>query len=77
MTAALEGATKGLDAAEATALDGVGKVAEALREAFAAGVRSVYGVAIAIAALAALVTFFVPELPLRGRGPAGPPPPVE
>ncbi len=74
---AIAGAHQGLDAAEQTALSTVAKVGAALKEAFTDAITRVYLFGIFFALLGLLVSLAIPELPLRGVGPGGAPPPVE
>ncbi len=60
-----------VDAEERRALEAVDRAQDALKEAFTGGVSAVYRVAILIALLALLVTWWMPEQPLRkDRSPA-------
>jgi len=68
-----ERALAGLAAAEQQALDTVGKVEVAFKEAFTEAVRRVYLASILIALLALLVTLLVPALPLREQAPSAVP----
>ena len=71
---ALEGALGGIDAAEAQAIAGVGRVETAIKAAFTDAIKHVYLVGIALAALALALGMALPEVPLRkGDGP----PPAE
>ncbi len=71
---ALEGALGGIDAAEAQAIVGVGRVETAIKAAFTDAIKRVYLVGIALAALALALGLALPEVPLRkGDGP----PPAE
>ncbi len=71
---ALEGALAGIDAAEAQAIAGVGRVETAIKGAFTDAIRRVYLVGIGLAALALVLGIVLPEVPLRkGPGPASPP----
>ena len=74
--AAKNGAAKGLDDAEAKAVETVGKVGMALKQAFTDAITRVYFVAIFFALFGLLVSLALPELPLRG-GPGMRPPPSE
>ncbi len=70
--AAIDGAHAGLTAAEAQAIATVGKVELALKESFTDAVKRVYVVCMLLAALALLVSFLLPALPLRQAGAAPP-----
>ena len=71
---ALEGVLAGLEAAEAEAIVGVGRVEAAIKGAFTDAIRRVYLVGIGLAALALALGIALPEVPLRkGQGPPTPP----
>ncbi len=69
----LEKVNGALDHAEGMAIETVGKVDHALKQAFTDAVVAVYKVAIVLAILALLAALPLPPLPLRQRGPSGPP----
>jgi EmrB/QacA subfamily drug resistance transporter len=64
-TAALNGALKGLEAAQAAALEGIGRVELAFKQAFTDAISGIYRIGILIILLGLIVTALLPELPLR------------
>lgn len=59
----------------AAALGAVGALEAGFKRAFTTAIRRLYQTGMAFVVLGALLTFFIPELPLRGR--VGPPVPAE
>lgn len=71
---AVTGAVSGLDAAEAQAIEAVGRVELALKQAFTAAISRVYLVGIGLALVALSLGLALPEVALRkGNGPPAPP----
>ena len=66
---AIAGANEGLDKAEKTAVDTIGKIDVAMKEAFTDAVKKVYFWAIFFAIFAFLCSLPLPALKLRGGGP--------
>ncbi|MCP3136982.1 MDR family MFS transporter [Pyxidicoccus xibeiensis] len=66
-----------VQAEEQRALEAVDRAHLAVKESFTHGVSAVYRVAILIALLALLVTFFLPEQPMRRRGQGSAPAPMD
>jgi hypothetical protein len=64
-TAALASALKGLEAAQRAALEGVGRVELAFKQAFTDAIGGIYRIGILIILLGLIITALLPELPLR------------
>lgn len=64
-TAALDGALKGLEAAQGSALEGIGRVELAYKQAFTDAISGIYRIGILIVLLGLIITALLPELPLR------------
>lgn len=71
-----QGPSPGLDAAEAAALESVGKIERAIKESFTLAIAQIYVVALVMALLSLLASLWMPVQPLRGRGPPASTPPV-
>jgi EmrB/QacA subfamily drug resistance transporter len=64
-TAALSGALKGLEVAQTAALEGLGRVELAFKQAFTDAIGGIYRIGILIILLGLIITALLPELPLR------------
>lgn len=71
-----QGTSPALDAAEAAALESVGKIERAMKESFTLAIARIYVVALVMALLSLLASLWMPVQPLRGRGPPASAPPV-
>ncbi len=76
LTKALEGSNKALDTAKVQTASTIDKVALAFKQSLTDSITALYKVAIGIVLLAWIVTFLMPEAPMRMGGTAGGRPPV-